>query len=78
VRQDLFSAPSVLVRLPCVVMKCKAEDYVLCSICITDAYLIVDQREPAQVACEDAGAKCFPLHPWQSVARTAHWISNVA
>ena len=39
-RQDLFSpASSVLtVRLlPCVVMKWKAEDYVLCSIDITDA-----------------------------------------
>ena len=57
-RQDLFSpASSVLtVRLlPCLFMKWKMDDYVLCSIDITDAFLMVDQRELTQVVCEDAG-----------------------
>ena len=57
-RQDLFSpASSVLtVRLlPCLYMKWKVEDYVLCSIDITDAFLMVDQQELTQVVCEDAG-----------------------
>ena len=57
-REDLFSpASSVLtVRLlPCLFMKWKTDDYVRCSIDITDAFLIVDQRELTQVACEDAG-----------------------
>ena len=31
------------------------DDYVLCSIDITDAFLMVDQRELTQVVCEDAG-----------------------
>ena len=57
-RQDLLSpASSVLtVRLlPCLFMKWKMDDYVLCSIDITDAFLMVDQRELTQVVCEDAG-----------------------
>ena len=36
-------------------MKWKMDDYVLCSIDITDAFLMVDQRELTQVVCEDAG-----------------------
>ena len=57
-REDLFSpASSVLtVRLlPCLFMKWKTDDYVRCSIDITDAFLMVDLRELTQVACEDAG-----------------------
>eukprot|EP00435_Cladocopium_sp_Y103_P017798 s442_g4.t1 len=36
-------------------MKWKVEDYVLCSIDITDAFLMVDQQDLTQVVCEDVG-----------------------
>ena len=55
--QDLFSpASSVLtVRLlPCLYMKWKSMGYVLCSIDIGDAFLIVDQKELTEVVCTDA------------------------
>ena len=80
-RQGLFSpASSVLtVRLlPCLFMKWKMDDYVLCSIDITDAFLMVDQRELTQVVVCRCWWKCLPLHTWQGVARTAQWISDVA
>ena len=56
-RQDLFSpASSVLtVRLlPTLFMKWKTAGYVLCSIDVGDAFLMVPQRELTQVTCIDA------------------------
>ena len=79
-RQNLFSSASSVLTvrlLPCLFVKWGADDYKLCSIDITDTFLMVDLRELTLVAFEDAGGLVV-LHTWQSVARTAQWISSVA
>ena len=56
-RQDLFSPASSVITarlLPTLFMKWKTDGYVLCSIDVGDAFLMVPQKELTQVRCVDA------------------------
>ena len=56
-RQDLFSPASSVITtrlLPTLFMKWKTDGYVLCSIDVGDAFLMVPQEELTQVTCVDA------------------------
>ena len=76
-RQDLFSpASSVLAQrvLPTVFMKWKNFGYVLCSIDIGDAFLMVPQKELIEVTCELAtGFVVGKVFTW-----TTAWFVDVA
>ena len=63
-RQDLFSPASSVITtrlLPTLFVPWKDDDYVLCSIDVGDAFLMVPQQELTQVTCVDASGATTEL-----------------
>ena len=80
-RQDLFSPASSVITarlLPTLFMKWKTDGYVLCSIDVGDAFLMVPQEELTQVRCVDASGCHDGVCPWPCATRPEEWVADVA
>ena len=68
----------ITTRLLPTLLKWKDDGYVLCSIDVGDAFLMVPQEELTQVTCVDASGATTWVCPWPGSSRPTKRVTNVA